>query len=81
LSEAKLLEPGAVYEYAIEAGVTGNVFKKRAPISSSNCPRFDRNPNTGNDYGLADELRTAHQTVYHSKAYPSNILLPVIPGH
>ena len=85
LSEAKLLEPGTVYKYTIEVGVTGNVFKKghriRVEISSSNFPRFDRNPNTGNEYGMDDELRTAHQTVYHSKAYPSHIVLPVIPGH
>jgi hypothetical protein len=82
--EAKLLEPGAVYEYTIEVGVTGNVFKKghriRVDISSSNFPRFDRNPNTGNEYGLDAELRTAQQTVFHSKARPSHILLPVIPA-
>ncbi len=85
LGEAKLLEPGTVYKYTIEVGVTGNVFKKghriRVEISSSNFPRFDRNPNTGNEYGLDDELRTAQQTVYHSKAYPSHIVFPVIPGH
>ena len=82
-SEAKLLEPGTVYEYTIEVGVTGNVFKKghriRVDISSSNFPRFDRNPNTGNEYGIDAELRTAQQTVFHSKARPSHVLLPIIP--
>ena len=83
LSEVHLLEPGTVYEYTIAVGVTGNVFKKghqlRVEISSSNFPRFDRNPNTGNEYGLDDVLRTAQQTVYHNEVYPSHILLPVIP--
>ena len=84
LSEAKPLEPDTINEYTIEVGVTGNVFQKghqiRIEISSSNFPRFDRNPNTGNEYGVDNELRTAQQRVYHSKAYPSHILLLVIPG-
>jgi hypothetical protein len=83
LSATKLLEPGTIYQYTIEVGVTGNVFKKghqiRIEISSSNFPRFDRNPNTGNEYGVDDELRTAHQTVCHSATYPSHVVLPVIP--
>ena len=80
----RLLEPGRVYEYAIDLGVTGNCFKKghriRLEISSSNFPRFDRNLNTGHDLGLDSAMRAAHQTVHHSKAYPSHILLPVIPA-
>lgn len=83
LSEEKLLEPNEVYLYTIEVGVTGNVFKKghqiRVEISSSNFPRFDRNPNTGHRYGLDSELRKAQQTVYHDETYPSHIVLPVIP--
>jgi uncharacterized protein len=82
-TEPKLLEPGKVYEYEIEVGVTGNVFRKghqiRLEISSSNFPRFDRNPNTGRDVGTETELRQARQTIHHSKAHPSHILLPVIP--
>jgi hypothetical protein len=48
-------------------------------ISSSNFPRFDRNPNTGRP--LADEtaLKKAQQTVYHDRIYPSHVLLPVVP--
>ncbi len=81
-SEAELLEPGEVYEYRIDLGVTGNVFLRghriRIEISSSNFPRFDRNLNTGNALGTDSEMRTAHQTVYHSRRYPSHILLPAI---
>jgi putative CocE/NonD family hydrolase len=83
LSEPTLLEPNRVYEYEIDLMVTGNVFRKghriRVEISSSNFPRFDRNPNTGNAFGMDSELRRASQTVHHSRRYPSHILLPVIP--
>jgi predicted acyl esterase len=52
----------------------------RVEISSSNFPRFDRNPNTGHELGTDTALRPAQQTVYHTADYPSHILLPVIPG-
>jgi putative CocE/NonD family hydrolase len=80
----RLLEPGKVYGYEIEVGVTGNVFRKghriRLEISSSNFPRFDRNLNTGHDLGLDAEMRQARQTVHHTREYPSHIMLPVIPA-
>ena len=83
MAATTLLEPGTIYEYLVEAGVTGNLFRAghriRVEISSSNFPRFDRNPNTGNEFGLDAELRSAQQTVYHSRRYPSHLLLPVIP--
>ena len=60
-SSPALLDPGSVYEYEIDLEVTGNVFKRghriRLEVSSSNFPRFDRNPNTGNDLGIDSELR------------------------
>ena len=84
LSDPALLEPNKVYEYEIDLMVTGNVFREghriRVEISSSNFPRFDRNPNTGNTFGMDSELRRANQTVHHSRRYPSHILLPVIPN-
>jgi putative CocE/NonD family hydrolase len=84
LEKAELAQPGAVYPLTIDAGVTSNVFLAghsiRIEISSSNFPRFDRNPNTGRP--LADEtaLKQARQTIYHSRLYPSHIVLPVIPA-
>ena len=78
----KLLDPGRVYEFTIDLWPTSNVFKSghriRVDISSSNFPRFDRNPNTGNRWGVDAELRTANQTIYHDEAHPSHIVLPVI---
>jgi putative CocE/NonD family hydrolase len=75
---------GEVYRITVDAGVTGNVFLKghsiRVEISSSNFPRFDRNPNTGGV--IADETRLvkASQTVYHDRQHPSHLVLMVVPG-
>jgi hypothetical protein len=78
-----LIEPDKLYGYEIDLWVTSNVFlpghKIRVEISSSNFPRFDRNPNTGHPFGADAELRKATQTVHHEAEYASHILLPVIP--
>ncbi len=80
----RLLEPGEVYEFTVDLWPTSNVFRAghriRLDISSSNFPRFDRNPNTGARWGTDSGLRTAHQTVYHDRVRPSHVLLPVIPA-
>jgi len=82
-TETSLIRPGKVYRYDIDLWVTSNVFlpghRIRVEISSSNFPRFDRNPNTGHKFGADAELQKATQTVYHDQRYPSHILLPVIP--
>ena len=84
MSAPSLLEPDKVYEYEIDLMVTGNVFLRghriRLEVASSNFPRFDRNPNTGHDIGVDTAMRPARQTVHHSRATPSHLLLPVIPA-
>jgi putative CocE/NonD family hydrolase len=83
LERPELAKPGEIYRITIDAGVTSNVFRAghrlRVEISSSNFPRFDRNPNTGRPVADERELRTARQTVYHGARHASHILLPVIP--
>ena len=82
--QPKLLDAGNVYEYEIKVGVTSNVFKKghriRLEVSSSNFPRFDRNLNTGGDQYNTTEMRVAEQAIHHSADYPSQLIMPVIPG-
>lgn len=82
-AKQRLLTPGQAYEFTIDLWPTSNVFQKghrvRVEITSSNFPRFDRNLNTGGRFGHETEMRTANQTVYHDRAHPSHILLPVIP--
>jgi uncharacterized protein len=74
--------PGEVYRIAVDMGVTSHLFQPehriRVEISSSNFPRFDRNPNTGRAIAAEMELRTARQTVYQDRARPSHVILPVI---
>jgi putative CocE/NonD family hydrolase len=76
-----LMEPGRVYELRIDMEVTSNVFKRghriRLDVSSSNFPRLDRNLNTGRPIGMDAEMQVAHQTIYHTREYPSYILLPI----
>jgi putative CocE/NonD family hydrolase len=78
-----LIEPGKVYRYEIDLWVTSDVFlpghKLRVEISSSNFPRFDRNPNTGRPFGADAALNRATQTVYHDAQHASHILLPLVP--
>lgn len=80
---AVLVTPGGVNEYTIDLGATSNVFKRghriRLEVSSSNFPRFDRNPNTGEEPASARATRAARQTVLHTARYASRIRLPVIP--
>jgi putative CocE/NonD family hydrolase len=80
---ARMIEPGKVDEYTIDSWATSHVFlpahRIRVEISSSNFPRFDRNLNTGEDPATGTRMVKATQTIYHSRQYPSHIVLPVIP--
>ncbi len=79
----RLLTPERAEEFVIEIGATSNVFLRghriRLEVSSSNFPRFDRNPNTGAPFGTDTTLLTALQTVLHDARHPSRLVLPVIP--
>ena len=79
----ELLTPGQTYELTIRPSPTANVFKKghriRVDISSSNFPRFDANPNTGEPIGANRRVENAHNTIHHSARHPSHILLPILP--
>lgn len=84
LKEEKLMEPGKVYPMTIRLYPTSNVFKKghrlRVDISSSNFPRFDVNPNTGEPLNDNRRWSAATNTVWHDRERPSHIVLPVIPA-
>lgn len=78
-----LIEPGKPYEYVIDLWATSNVFKAghciRVDVTSSNFPRWDRNPNTGHDFGADAELTVAQQTILHDREHPSYVVLPLVP--
>lgn len=83
VAQPSFVEPGRVYPYVIDLWSTSHLVKKghqiRVDISSSNFPRFDRNPNTGATLGVDSKLEKAKQTVYHNSTYPSHMVLPLIP--
>ena len=84
LERAEAAKEGEVYRITIDAGVTANVFLKghriRVEISSSNFPRFDRNPNTGGPIAAETKLVKATETLYHDRAHPSQVVLMVMPA-
>ncbi|MBV9712474.1 MAG: CocE/NonD family hydrolase [Ktedonobacteraceae bacterium] len=79
-----LIEPGKAYEYEIDLWATSNLFKKghriRLDVTSSNFPRWDRNPNTGHAFGEDSEVVVAQQTILHDAAHPSYVVLPLVPA-
>ena len=82
--KASLLEPGEVYELTVNLEPTSNLFagghRIRLDVSSSNFPRFDVNPNTGEPVGQHTHATVAENAVYHDAERPSHLVLPVIPA-
>jgi putative CocE/NonD family hydrolase len=82
LDKETLLSPGQIAKMTIRLYPTSNVFKKghriRVDVSSSNFPRFDVNPNTGEPLAEHRRMQTATNTIHHSREHPSRIILPVI---
>jgi putative CocE/NonD family hydrolase len=76
------MEEGQVYKLEVGPLSTSNYFAAghqiRIEVTSSNFPRFARNLNTGgNNYDESSGI-VAHNKVYHSAQYPSQIRLPVV---
>jgi hypothetical protein len=84
LDREVFLEPGRTYEFEIPMGVTSQVFlpghRIRLEITSSCFPRFSRNLNTGEPVATGTRMKLARQTIRHSAAWPSCLILPVIPA-
>jgi putative CocE/NonD family hydrolase len=82
LEQPSPIEPGRPYEYEIDLWSTSNLFKAghriRLQVTSSSFPRWDRNPNTGQEFGAGTELRTARQTILHDRDHPSRVILPIV---
>lgn len=74
---------GTTTEISIDLWPTSHVFgaahRIRLEVSSSNFPRYDRNPNTGGDIATETRPVKAAQTVYHGAAHSSRLILPIIP--
>jgi uncharacterized protein len=79
----ELAKPGETYHITVDLWATSNVFlaghKLRLEIASSNFPRFDRNLNTGEEQARGTRMVKATNVIYHDKAHPSALVLPVVP--
>ena len=79
----EFMKPGEVYEFRIEPFPTANVFKRghriRIDISSSNFPRFDVNPNSGEPVGMSRRFVIADNSIFHTAGRGSHVVLPIVP--
>jgi putative CocE/NonD family hydrolase len=78
------LAPGEVVPVTITMYPNSNIFKAghrlRIDVSSSNFPRFDVNPNTGEPPGTSRRRQTADNSVLHEAGHASRVVLPVVPA-
>ncbi|OYV66897.1 MAG: antibiotic hydrolase, partial [Deltaproteobacteria bacterium 21-66-5] len=74
--------PGEVTRLRITLFPTANLFlpghRIRLDISSSNFPKFDVNPNTGEPEGLGRRHRVAVNTLFVDAGRPSHVVLPLL---
>ena len=77
-----MMSPGKVYEVPVDLHATSWYLppghRLRVEISSSNFPCFDRNLNTGGRNYDETTWRRAKNTVHHTAAYQSRLILPVV---
>ena len=83
-TDRELLTPGKPEEFVIDMWSTAIVFKAghkvRLLVTSSDFPRYDRNPNSGELSVDATALQRARQTIFHHAEKPSRVVLPVRMG-
>jgi uncharacterized protein len=77
-----LLEPGRRYRVRVDLGHTAVTILPghalRVEVAGSSFPMFDRNLHTG-EGPAGTHKQVCRQTVYHSPAAASRLLLPVLP--
>ena len=77
------LTPGKIEEVTVDCWSTSIVFNKghrlRATVTSSNYPRFDVNPGTGEPWSDAGAKVRQTNHIYCDAAHVSRLLLPVVP--
>jgi putative CocE/NonD family hydrolase len=80
----RLLEPGRIHAITVRLPPVANLFASghriRVDIASSNFPRFDVNPGTGEPLGRHTHTTRTHNTLGLDRAHPSHIVLPVRGG-
>ena len=81
--QVRMMTPGAPEKLTIDLWPTAITFEKghriALHITSSNAPRFDVNPNTGEPLNTHRRLVIATNRLQHDADHPSHIVLPIIP--
>jgi putative CocE/NonD family hydrolase len=81
--DIRMMTPGAPEKLVIDLWPTAITFEKghriALHITSSNAPRFEVNPNTGEPPALGKlKPRVATNTIYMDEAHPTALVLPVV---
>ncbi|HVY87636.1 MAG TPA: CocE/NonD family hydrolase, partial [Hyphomonadaceae bacterium] len=80
--QIKMMNPGAPEKLTLDLWDTMLTFEKghkiQVTVTSSNFPRFDVNPNTGENPGKDVKTRVARNTIYMDAGKPSAIQLPIL---
>ncbi len=81
MNQERFLVPGQVSELEIDVSAISIVFNRghriRISITSSNHPRYDVNPNTGEPFRQHTQMVPALNTIHCSERWPSHLVLPV----
>ena len=72
------VEPGKIYEYAMEVRETSNVFRAGHGIQLV-IKGQDSRSEEGDHYNHLNNMTETWHSIYHSDEYPSYLLLPMIP--
>ena len=82
VEKAEPLTPGHIEEVAIDCWSTSIIFNKghriRATVTSSNYPRFDVNPGTGEPWSEAGAKVRQTNRIYCDAGHASRLVLPVV---
>ena len=79
--QENLMTPGTVHDFQIDLWDTSITFaaghRIRVAVASSNYPRFEMNPQTGEPYNQHTSTEIATNRVQHSATNPSHLVLSV----
>jgi predicted acyl esterase len=82
VDDIEMMTPNAPEKLKVDLWDTMITFEKghriEVTVTSSNAPRFDVNPNTGENPGPNAHPRVAKNTVFMDSAMPSSIQLPIL---
>lgn len=82
VEHTELLTPGRLEEVSVDCWSTSIVFNKghriRATVTSSNYPRFDLNPGTGQHWSDSGAMVKQTNRIWCDAAHASCLILPVV---